>query len=315
MSPKPRIALTLGDPAGIGPEIVFKALERKELLASMRLTMLGPAVLRPEAIPRVDPGAGGEFPALGWIETPAPEPWSVGEIQASAGHAALGALRQGSALGLAGQIDALVTAPVSKEALHLAGEAVEGQTQLLGRLADSPVEMLAIAGELRVLLLTRHIPLREALDALEAGAVVNHLKILNDGLERMGFKRPRLALAGLNPHAGERGILGSEEQEILEPAVQRAEALGLRVQGPLPPDTVFLRASRGEFEGVLALYHDQAFIPVKLAAPTSGLTVLLGLPYLRVSPTHGTAFDIAGQGRADPTNLILALEQAARWSS
>ena len=315
MAHRPRIALTLGDPAGIGPEIVLKALEQRALLQRMHLVLLGPEQLRPAAIALLAEGQPVGELELSWCATAAPDPWVVGQIQASAGRAALAALYRGSEMGLAGQIDALVTAPVSKEALHLAGEKVEGQTQLLGRLAQTPVEMMAIAGKLRVLLLTRHVPLRAALDAIRSEAVVHHLNVLNDGLKRMGFERPKLALAGLNPHAGERGILGHEELEILEPALREVRAQGLDVSGPLPPDTVFLRASRGEFDGVLALYHDQAFIPVKLAAPTSGLTVLLGLPYLRVSPTHGTAFDIAGKGLADATNLILALEQAVEWSS
>jgi 4-hydroxythreonine-4-phosphate dehydrogenase len=315
MSQRPRIALTLGDPAGIGPEIVFKALEEKALLARMQLLLLGPASLRPAQIPLAQDPESGDWPALAWCATPAPDPWESGQIQASAGRAALGALYKGSQLGLAGALDALVTAPVSKEALHLAGEEVEGQTQLLGRLAERDVEMLAIAGELRVLLLTRHMPLRKALDAISSEAVLHHLNVLNDGLKAMGFPRPKLGLAGLNPHAGERGILGSEEIELLAPAVEAARAAGLLVSDPLPPDTIFIRGQRGEFDGILALYHDQAFIPVKLAAPTSGLTVLLGLPYLRVSPAHGTAFDIAGQGKADPSNLILALKQAAEWSS
>lgn len=315
MAHRPRIALTLGDPAGIGPEIVFKALEQRELLQRMRLVLLGPESLRPASIPLLPAGQPPGQLELSWCATPAPDRWVMGEAQASAGRAALEALYRGSELGLAGEIDALVTAPVSKEAMHLAGEPVEGQTQLLGRLAHAPVEMLAIAGKLRVLLLTRHLPLREALDAIRVEAVVHHLTILNNGLRRMGFEHPKLALAGLNPHAGERGILGREELEILEPALRLARDKGLEVTGPWPPDSVFLRGLQGEFDGVLALYHDQAFIPVKLAAPTSGLTVLLGLPYLRVSPTHGTAFDIAGRGLADASNLSLALEQAVEWSS
>jgi 4-hydroxythreonine-4-phosphate dehydrogenase len=163
-------------------------------------------------------------------------------------------------------------------------------------------------------LLTRHVPLRDALRSIVPERVRARLHLLDRGLRRLGIEAPRLALAGLNPHAGENGLLGSEEKEILEPAVREAREDGLDVRGPLSPDTVFLRAAQGEFDGVLALYHDQAFIPVKLHAPGEGLTVLLGLPYLRVSPAHGTAFDIAGKGVADPKNLIAALEAAARWA-
>jgi len=225
------------------------------------------------------------------------------------------ALRRGAELAARGEVDALVNAPVSKEALHLAGEKVEGQTQLLARWDGvSDVGMLAVAERLRVLLLTRHMPLRDALDAITPEAVVAKLEQLDAGLRALGFDAPHLALAGLNPHAGESGLLGSEEDQLLAPALDTARSSGLRVTGPVSPDSVFLQASRGEFDAVLALYHDQAFIPVKLHAPGRGLTVILGLSYMRVSPAHGTAFDIAGTGRADPTNLRHALEQAAEWS-
>jgi 4-hydroxythreonine-4-phosphate dehydrogenase len=174
--------------------------------------------------------------------------------------------------------------------------------------------MLGLARELRVLLLTRHLPLRAALEAVTPERVLAHLALLDQGLRQLGLAAPRLALAGLNPHAGENGLFGDEERERLAPALERARARGLDVAGPVSPDTVFLRAARGEFDGVLALYHDQAFIPLKLHAPGEGLTVLLGLPYLRVSPAHGTAFDVAGTGRADPRNLLVALEAAARFA-
>ena len=208
-----------------------------------------------------------------------------------------------------------MTGPVSKEALHLAGERVEGQTELLARWDGArDCQMLAVAGELRVLLLTRHLPLREALAAIDEERVVHHLGRLGRALEGLGFECPRLALAGLNPHAGEGGILGEEDGRVLAPAVARARAAGLDVTGPVSPDAVFAQAARGRFDGVLALYHDQAFIPVKLLAPDTGLTVLAGLSYLRVSPVHGTAFDIAGSGRASHANLAAALVRAARWA-
>ena len=174
--------------------------------------------------------------------------------------------------------------------------------------------MLGIAGDLAVLVLTRHLPLKEALERITTERVHAQLGVLDRGLASFGIERPRLALAGLNPHAGEAGLLGDEERRLLEPALRRARADGLRVEGPVSPDAVFLRAAAGEFDGVLALYHDQGFIPLKLIAPHRGLTVLLGLPYLRVSPAHGTAFDIAGRGTADPENLRHALVQAARWA-
>jgi len=314
--PRPLLALTTGDPAGIGPEIVEHALALRELRERVRLLVVGPASCRPRSVPLLSSAAeSAQVDGAAWLATEGSGDWSVGRAQASAGRAALAALRAGHELALRGAVDGLVCAPVSKEALHLAGERVEGQTELLARWSEVPdVQMLGVARELRVLLLTRHMPLRDALAAITGERVRAHLVMLDEGLRQLGFAAPRLALAGLNPHAGERGLLGREDGELLAPAVEEARALGLAVSGPLSPDTVFLRAAQGEFDGVLALYHDQAFIPLKLHAPREGLTVLLRLPYLRVSPAHGTAFDIAGQGKADPTNLVTALEAAARWA-
>jgi len=315
MSTLPLLALSCGDPAGIGPELVGQLTRHPALLARARILALGPAAARPAHVP---PWTRDELPreaGLAWRVTGGAGDWEPGRAQASAGRAALAALRAGHELALAGHAAALVCAPVSKEALHLAGEKVEGQTELLGRWCNAPgVEMLGITRELRVLLLTRHLPLARALSEVTTARVEAHLELLARGLSTLGFARPRLALAGLNPHAGEHGVLGHEEQSLLEPAVAAVRARGLDVSGPLSPDTVFLRAARGEFDGVLALYHDQAFIPLKLHAPGEGLTVLLGLPYLRVSPAHGTAFDLVGTGRADERNLVLALEAALRFA-
>ena len=315
MSARPLLALTAGDPAGIGPEIVAALLARRELGERMRVLAIGPASSRPRAVPVVTRERLEALDGVAWLESAGAGDWELGRAQESAGRAALSALRVGHELALERRVAALVTAPVSKEALHLAGERVEGQTELLGRWCGaSDVAMLGVARELRVLLLTRHLPLRRALEAIRPELVRAQLSVLDEGLRRLGIPAPRLALAGLNPHAGERGLLGDEEERLLEPALEDARAAGLAVTGPVSPDTVFLRASRGEFDGVLALYHDQAFIPLKLHAPHAGLTVLLRLPYLRVSPAHGTAFDIAGRGVADPENLRLALEAAAGWA-
>ena len=312
---QPLIALTLGDPAGIGPEIALAALRDARVRGEMRLLVIGPGSLRPADIAAWTAPAGVVAGAAAWLATPAPAHWELGRVQEGCGRAALAALREGARLAQLGEVDALVTGPVSKLALHMAGEQVEGQSELLGRWAGvERFQMLAIAGNLRAMLLTRHMPLRRALDCITPQRVLDHLVLLDEALRRLGFERPRLALAGLNPHAGEAGLLGSEEDELLEPALARARAAGLQVAGPVSPDSVFLQAMRGAHDGILALYHDQAFIPLKLAAPESGLTVLAGLPYLRVSPAHGTAFDLAGTGRASAANLILALRQAAAWT-
>lgn len=271
----------------------------------MRLVLLGPGRLRPD-----------DLADTTWLDTGGPSEWRMGEPQAECGRAAIAALRRGHELALEGRVGALVTAPVSKQALHLAGEEVEGQTELLARWSKvERYEMIAVAGDLRVMLLTRHLPLRRALEEITAARVVEHLSLFDESLRRFGIDSPRLALAGLNPHAGEGGILGAEENDVLRPAAEDARARGVDVSGPLSPDTVFLQASRGEFDGVLALYHDQAFIPIKLLSRDGGVTVIAGLPYLRVSPVHGTAFDIAGRGTASPANLISALHRAAEWSS
>ncbi|MCY2961259.1 MAG: 4-hydroxythreonine-4-phosphate dehydrogenase PdxA [Planctomycetota bacterium] len=312
--PLPVVALTTGDPAGIGPEIALAALADRELAESARIVAIGPAELRPPRVPGIL--ANPRWPERGhaWIETPTFGAWQLGRVQESAGRAALAALRAGHELALAGRVDALVTGPVSKEALHLGGEQVEGQTELLGRWCGATrFEMLAIAGSLRVLLLTRHMPLVRALSLVSTERVLDRLRLLDEGLRGFGLAHPRIALAGLNPHAGENGLLGSEEDDLLRPAVRIARAEGLDVEGPVSPDSVFLQGSRGRYDGVLALYHDQAFIPIKLLSADGGITVILGLPYLRVSPVHGTAFDLAGKGTASPANLIAALQQAALW--
>jgi 4-hydroxythreonine-4-phosphate dehydrogenase len=309
--------LTLGDPAGIGPEIALAALRDADVRREMRVLAIGPAALRPADVASFDRARPAqEVDGAAWLATEAPARWEMGRVQAACGRAALEALRAGVDLARAKSIDALVTGPVSKAALHAAGEKVEGQTELLGRWDGvERFEMIAIAGRMRVMLLTRHMPLLAAIASITSERIVDHLALLHETLRGWGFREPRIALAGLNPHAGEQGQLGREELDVLAPALELARARGVAVAGPISPDSVFTQAARGDFDAVLALYHDQAFIPVKLAAPETGLTVIAGLSFLRVSPAHGTAFDIAGLGRASAKNLIVALRQAAAWSA
>jgi 4-hydroxythreonine-4-phosphate dehydrogenase len=313
---RPRIALTVGDPAGIGPETVLAALARSDVRARASYVVVGPAALRPPTMPMYAPGAPRHD--VEWSVTDGPERWAIGEVQASCGAAAVAALRRAHELALAGEVDALVTAPVNKAALHAAGTRVEGQTELLAEWCGATrYEMIGIAGALRVMLLTRHMPLADALVAVRSACAVGgqleaHLALFDEALRGLlGIDAPRIAVAGLNPHAGEGGILGRDELDLIAPAVARARASGLDVSGPISPDAVFHDALQGRYDGVLALYHDQAFIPLKLLAAGRGITVIAGLPYLRLSPMHGTAFDIAGRGLADPTNLIEALLRAA----
>jgi 4-hydroxythreonine-4-phosphate dehydrogenase len=308
----PLIALPVGDPAGIGPEVVSAALSRLEVRISARVLAIGPGSLRPSSVPEVqEPAEALELPTA-WLATEEPASWTMGAASAECGRAALAALRLGHDLALSGVADGLVTGPVSKQAFHLAGEQVEGQTQLLARWCGVERHgMLAMTESLRVLLLSRHLPLREAIAGLTRAAVLDHLYLLDETLRDLGVEAPRLALPGLNPHAGEAGLLGSEEQEILEPALALAREAGLDVVGPVSPDVVFRDANEGKYDGVLALYHDQAFIPIKLLAGSAGCTLAAGLPYLRMSPVHGTAFDIAGKGVASCENMLSTIRSAA----
>lgn len=300
----PRIALTAGDPAGIGPEIVRAALADRAVGEAMRLVVLGPENCRPEDLGPHE-----------WIDTEAPDDWTMGRAQAECGRAALTALRAGAELAASGDVAALVTAPVCKEALHLAGEPVEGQTELLLRWAGvTDGQMVGISGDLRVMLTTRHMPLREALDQVTPELVLERLRLFHRALTSLGISNPRLAVAGINPHAGEGGVLGREDEQLLSPAITSARGEGLDVTGPRPADSVFLEGYQGRWDGVLALYHDQGFVPLKLVSGGKGLTWIAGLPYLRLSPVHGTAFDIAGRGTADPRNLVHALFMAAGWA-
>lgn len=308
----PTLAVPVGDPAGIGPEVVTAAMSRMEVRAATKILAIGPSSLRPDSVPLVlDPEEAGRQPSA-WLATEGPDEWSMGESSAACGAAAIAALRAGHELALTGAVDGLVTGPVSKEAFHLAGEQVEGQTELLMRWCGvERCGMLAMTGELRVLLLSRHLPLRDAIANITRAGVLDHLHLLDTTLRELGIESPRLALPGLNPHAGEAGLLGEEERELLQPAAAVARERGLDVSGPISPDVVFRDAARGKYDGVLALYHDQAFLPIKILGEREGCTLAAGLPYLRMSPVHGTAFDIAGAGVASCDNLVATIRSAA----
>lgn len=321
---RPVIALTVGDPSGIGPEIIGPAVRAVEGRA--RIIALGPGCVRPDTIPLLDAHADGSQAGeaqngggSGWVDTGGAGAFELGCVSAASGDAAVRALRHGHGLALSGAADALVTGPVNKAALHAAGTRVEGQTELLSQwCGDERTEMVGFAGPLRVMLATRHMPLREALDRITTEHVLDRLVFFDEALRGLGFESPKIALAGLNPHAGEGGLLGAEDGEILAPAVEAARSRGLDVVGPISPDSVFADGFKGAYTGVLALYHDQAFIPLKLVAEGRGVTFIAGLSYPRFSPMHGTAFDIVGKRGpdglpvADPTNLIEALEVALR---
>jgi 4-hydroxythreonine-4-phosphate dehydrogenase len=288
MSTRPRIALTAGDPAGIGPEIVRKAAVDPRVLA-----VCEPVVYGPPDVLQVTPG----------------------EVSAHAGRAAYEAVCAAVRDALAGQVDAVATAPVSKLAFARAGLPWKGHTDLLAHLTGrARVAMMFWSEPLKVVLATVHIPLADVPRALTRDVLDGIIDLSAEELPRFGRPRPRIALAGLNPHAGEGGLLGLEEQEVLRPAVEAAQRRGVSIEGPFPGDTVFVRAARGEFDAVIACYHDQGLIPVKLAAFGKSVNVTLGLPIVRTSVDHGTAFDIAGKNMADASSMVEATLLAARLS-
>jgi 4-hydroxythreonine-4-phosphate dehydrogenase len=297
VAPPPRLAVTLGDPRGIGPEVVERALRAARLAAE--ITIIG-ADEQIEAIPadrRI--GAGR---------------WSGGTAQATveAGRLAAQSVERAVQLARAGEVDAVVTGPVHKHALHLAGYRYPGLTELLGHLAgDVDVAMMLATDRLRVVLVTTHLALRDVPDQVTTERVVRTGKITEAALRQWwGIARPRLAVCALNPHAGESGLFGDEDDRTLRPA---AQALG--AAGPLPADTVFVRAMKGEFDAVLAPYHDVGMTAVKVAGFGTGVNVTLGLPFPRTAPDHGTAFDIAGKGLAEPGSMRAALELAVELAA
>jgi 4-hydroxythreonine-4-phosphate dehydrogenase len=292
MTPRPRIAITAGDPAGIGPEIACKAAADSRVIAACEPVLYGP----------VSDDALREF--------------ERGRVSAAAGRAAYEAIVQAVEDAIAGRVRAVATAPINKEAFAAAGLPWPGHTELLAHLTGAPrVAMMFHSDVLRVVLATIHIPLSEVPRALTRRVVEDTIELTAADLPRFGVGQPRLAIAGLNPHAGEHGLFGTEEQDVLNPAIAACRGRGIDVTGSWPADTVFVRAVRGEFDAVIACYHDQGLIPVKMAAFGRAVNVTLGLPIVRTSVDHGTAFDIAGSGVADASSMIEAVLLAARLSS
>jgi 4-hydroxythreonine-4-phosphate dehydrogenase len=285
----PRIAITVGDPAGIGPEIAAKAAADPSVLA-----VCEPVIYAPPDVAAIRPG----------------------EVSAAAGRAAYDTIVRAVDAARRGEVQAIATAPVNKLAFAQAGLEWKGHTDLLAHLCGTPdVAMLFHSPQLKVVLITVHVPLSEVPARLTPHLVDRTIALTVEAMQQFGTPRPRLALAGLNPHAGEGGVIGTEDDRVLAPAVERARARGIDLTGPIPGDTVFVRASRGEFDCVLACYHDQGLIPVKLLAFGTAVNVTIGLPIIRTSVDHGTAFDIAGKGVADPGSMIAAVTLAAQMVS
>lgn len=326
------VALTMGDPAGIGPEIAIKALAsqpewlRRTLLVGDLGVMQRAQACCGTAIPMVSlssqvrPQTPLTEGVLHVVQTSALMPlpkWAC--VQALAGQAAGHAIEWAAQAALQKWVSALVTCPIHKEALHAAGYPYPGHTEMLQTLAaqhmglqpdQMPVRMMLSNRELRTVLVSIHVSLRQAIDALTPDSLWQTLQVVYQHAQQASWPRCRIAVAGLNPHAGEGGLMGQEERTIIGPTVERAQQAGLDVHGPYAPDTIFMRARQGEFDAVIAMYHDQGLIPVKYMGLSEGVNTTLGLPFIRTSPDHGTAFDIAGTGQADPSSLLEALAQA-----
>jgi len=311
------IAITLGDPCGIGPEIVLKACADRSIAVPLRV--VGDAGLLAREAARLGLPMPGRVDSI--VDLPAT--LRVGRVEARAGDAAWRFIVHAAGLALRGEVRAVVTAPIAKEAMHAAGHRFPGHTELLAELAGGvDVRMMLANPELRTVLVSIHVSLRDALDRVTRDNVLQTIVIADAALRRAGIARPRIAVAGLNPHAGEAGMFGREELDTIGPAIADARGRGIEASGPFPPDTVFMRA-RGlrEFDLVVAMYHDQGLIPVKYLGIDDGVNVTLGLPFVRTSPDHGTAFDLAGRpgpdgrGLASPRSLIAAIREADALST
>jgi len=324
------LLITMGDACGIGPEIIAKAwrAERPRDLCvvgdvGVMRAQAGLPVAQiesPADLSKVPPDCLAVWQPTSLAELGALSGLPVGRIDARAGRAAALCIEAAVHAVQAGQGRGIVTAPIHKEALHAAGVAHPGHTEMLQELAAAggvlrPVRMMLANEELRVVLVTIHCSLRQAIEQINVDSVLQTLRITDAALRRFGIRAPRIGVAGLNPHAGEGGLFGAEEIDHIEPAVVAARMAGIDARGPFAPDTVFMRARHapghpGEFDAVVAMTHDHGLIPVKYLGVEQGVNVTLGLPFVRTSPDHGTAFDIAGQGRADPASLLAAIRMA-----
>jgi 4-hydroxythreonine-4-phosphate dehydrogenase len=330
MKERPIVAITMGDPAGIGPEVAAKALMGHDVVAQCRPLLVGDANVMQKAVDLL--GAPLTLRPIAEMAAARFEPDAcdvldldnvnlatlrVGVATASAGRASVDYVKRATELALQGRVDAMATGPINKAALRAAGVPYIGHTELLtaligeGLTKEDVTTMLATPG-LRVVHVTRHIPLAEVAAQITQERVLNTISVTHRGLEQMGVAQPRLAVAALNPHGGDEGLIGREEIEQIGPAVEAAGAEGIDARGPIPADSVFFRALEGEFDGVVAMYHDQGHIPIKTHDFARSVTVTLGLPIVRTSVDHGTAFDIAWRGQADETSMLEAIRLAAR---
>lgn len=325
----PRLGITLGDPAGVGPEVVVKALARRDVRDACRPLVIGDAATIRETAARLGRRLALEIvdettlaasrtagPSLLQVSTLTARARRPGHPSVEGGGASYRYIETAARLAMAGAIDAIVTAPINKAWVTRAGFPISGHTELLRELTGAPEVRMMLAGDrLRVVLVTMHMALAAVPRALGVDGVARTIRIADEHLRRYHrLARPRIAVAGLNPHAGEGGLFGDEEARIIAPAVRRACRAGVCASGPHSADSLFVRAVNGEFDAVVAMYHDQGLIPLKLLHFHDGVNVTMGLPILRTSPDHGTAYDIAGRGDADPGSMVAALLLAARMA-
>jgi len=291
----PAVAVTMGDPAGIGPEVIVKALADPAIARLARWIIVGDGAVL---------AAAERLTGLALPPARIHTPGARGRIEVAS-------IREAVRLCLTSEVAAMVTAPVNKEAITRSGERFTGHTEFIAELCGVPEPRMMLACDrLRVVHVTTHIPLREACQ-LDAARILRTIELGQEAMLRLGFPQPRIAVCGLNPHAGEHGLFGDEEERVIAPAIAQAQAQGIGCEGPLPPDTVFLKALRGAYDLVVALYHDQGHIPLKLVDFEHAVNVTLGLPIIRTSVDHGTAYDIAGKNLADPGSMKAALRLAA----
>ncbi|MWL88038.1 MULTISPECIES: 4-hydroxythreonine-4-phosphate dehydrogenase PdxA [unclassified Cupriavidus] len=325
----PVIGITMGDATGVGPEIVVKSLAHASVYAQCRPLVIGDArrleqaavlvnsTLKIRAIATPDE-ARFESGTIDCIDLGLiPEDLPFGKLSAVAGDAAFRYIERAVQLAQQDKIDAICTAPLNKEALHAGGHKFPGHTEMLAHLTGTPeVSMMLVAPQLRVIHVTTHIGLLDAIRKIEPGLVQRTIARGDETLKRAGIPAPRIGVCGINPHAGENGLFGhGEEEQKIIPAVEALRAQGLDVEGPLPADTLFYRAGRGDFDLVVAMYHDQGHGPVKVLGLEAGVNITVGLPVIRTSVDHGTAFDIAGKGIADERSLLEALRQGAELAT
>ncbi len=322
---KPILAVTMGDPAGTGAELVAKAFALPDVREACRPVVVGDAgwmrnavsITNTRAIVRAighPSEAGDDAATIDVIDLANVDRSTlrVGEAGAAAGQSAYEYIRRAVELTLAGETHAIVTSAINKAALHAAGHHFDGHTELLAELCGKPkVTMMLVADHLRVCHVSTHVSLREAIDRVKPERILDVIQLARAGVRELGIDDPRIAVAGLNPHAGEGGLFGDEESRFIVPAVEQARALGLRVSGPFAGDTVFFRTLRREFDCAIAMYHDQGHVAAKMLGIWLGVNVTLGLPIIRASVEHGTDFANAGAGRGDPRSLVQALKLAA----